>query len=163
MSQPDWFSLMEQWKVRGMGQYGVTLPFLVGALGRSASQLLQEITTAPVPGYVTEVRWCAALNAPTFSVAKATGSKMHFESFVSGPDGEASLGFSKDLQSMFGLNCKGADDCLTKLAENAANPIQERHFSRNRNHKTNECEWGRYTANEVKFIKDVVGRVPKET
>ena len=161
MSQPDWFALIEQWKVRGMGEYGVTLPFLVGALGRSASQLLQEITTEPVPGYVTEVRWCSQLSAPTFSAKKAGDSEMPLDCYVSGPDGEASLIFAYNLRSM--LHCKDADDCLTKLAENAATPIEDGHFSRNLNFQTKKVEWGSYTVKEIKFIKDVVGRVPKET
>lgn len=163
MQKPDWFTLIEQWKAKGMGDYGVTLPFLVGALGRSASQLLDDITTNPVPGYVTEVRWCGELHAPTLSVTAADKSKMHFESFVSGPNDRPSVGFSQDLQSIFGLNCKGADDCLKKLADHAAPAIATKAFSRNRNPKTNICEWGPYSQAEIQFIREVIGRGPEET
>ena len=56
MQSPDWFTLIEQWKARGMGQYGVTLPFLVGALGKPASELLREVAHTNVAGFVVEVR-----------------------------------------------------------------------------------------------------------
>lgn len=163
MQKPDWFALIEQWKAQNMGEYGVTLPFLVGVLGISASQLLHEITTDPVPGYVTEVRWCAELRAPTLSVTTTDKSKMRFESFVSGPNDKPSVGFSKDLQSTFGLNCKGADDCLKKLADHAATAIAKKTFSRNRNSKTNSYEWGPYSQSEIQFIIKVIGRGPIET
>lgn len=160
MRQPDWFTLLEQWKVRYMGNYGVTLPFLTGALDRSASRLLKEIVENAVTGYVTEVRWCAELEAPTFSIVKTENSGMEFKSFKLGPDGKPSVGFSEDLQSMFGLNCKDADDCLKKLIDHAASPIGQKRYSRNRNLKTNICEWGSYTDKERQFIKDVIGHEP---
>ena len=165
MSQSTWFAVLEQWKARDMGQYGVTLPFLVGALGKSASEisrLLHEIAHSPVPGYVTEVRWCAQLDAPTFSVSKIDKSKMHFESFIPGPSGEPSLGFSKDLQSSFGLNCKSSDECLKKLANDAATHVKKHQFSRIRNTNTNTCEYTSFTQAEIQFIKEVVGRDPRE-
>lgn len=165
MQKPSWFVLIEQWKIRGMGQYGVTLPFLIGALGKSASEvvgLLHQIANSPVPGYVTEVRWCQELAAPTFAVFPIGKTKMYFESFISGPSGEKSLGFSKDLQSMFGLNCKGSDQCLEKLAEHAIPTIGKGCFSRILNPNTNELEWGGFTQSENQFIKDVIGRDSRE-
>lgn len=166
MDHPSWFAVLEQWKARGMGQYGVTLPFLAGALGKSAPQLdslLQEIAHNPVPGYVTEVRWCGELDAPTFSVSDVAKSKMHFESFIEGPSGKPSLGFSRDLQSSFGLNCNGSEQCLKKLAADAAPHVEGRRFSRNRNPETNKCEYGSFTQGEIQFIKEVVGRDARET
>lgn len=63
-----------------MGEVGITLPFLVGALAtkfgnaRPSAQdirlLLQEIANNPVKGYVTEVRWCQNVEAPVLSVSE---------------------------------------------------------------------------------------------
>lgn len=163
MQKPSWFTLMEEWKARGMGEYGVTLPFLVGALGKPASELLEEIANSAVAGHVVEVRWCGQLDAPTFSASKTEKAKMHFESFMSAPNGETSIGFSKDVQSMFGLNCAGAADCLKKLAAHASAAVETRNFSRTRNPKTGACEWGPYTQSEVQFIKAVLGYAPRQT
>lgn len=162
MKKPDWFMLLEQWKTKGMGEYGVTLPFLVGALGRSAPQLLKEIINSPVSGYVTEVRWCADLSAPTFSVTKTTQSTMQLKSSVPDPNGETSLGFSQDLHSTLGLNCKDASECLKKLIDHAAPAIERHTYSRNLSTVTRKTEWGPFTVEEINFIKEVIGRYPKE-
>lgn len=168
MKKPDWFVLIEQWKARGMGQYGVTLPFLVGALGyksgRSAlssnniRDLLQEIVTNPVTGYVTEVRWCQNIDAPVFSVARTNDrSKMLLKSYFSAQNGEMSLGFSQDLQSMFGLNCSGSEECLDKLIHYAAIHVEKGQFSRMLNTTTEQHEYGAFSPKEKQFIKDTIG------
>lgn len=162
MQKPEWFTLIEQWKVRGMGEYGVTLPFLVGALGKPTPELLHEIANTVIPGHVVEVRWCGQLEAPVFSISKCEETEMRFESFTSDANGKISIGFSTDLQSMFGLNCTGPKDCLEKLSAHAGPAIEEQKFSRNRN-ATGACEWGKYSQSDIQFIKAVLGHEPTET
>jgi len=168
MKKPDWFVLIEQWKARGMGQYGVTLPFLVGALGyksgRSAlssndiRDVLQEIVTNPVVGYVTEVRWCGNIDAPVFSVSRISDvSKMPLTSYFPAQNGEASLGFSQDLQSMFGLNCSGTEECLDKLIAHAASHVEKGHVSRMLNSTTGQHEYVAFSPKERQFIEDTIG------
>ena len=147
-----------------MGQYGITLPFLVGALARLRHEepsvenirgLLQEIVANPFPGYVTEVRWCAQVDAPVFSISRLNNSgQMPFKSHLANSRGEVSLGFSQDLQSMFGLNCNGSSDCLEKLVVHAASPVESGRFSRVRNPANGEMEFGDFLPNEVRYIEE---------
>ncbi|MEO5558955.1 MAG: hypothetical protein ABIO49_04225, partial [Dokdonella sp.] len=62
LDRPDWFVLIEQWVARGMGQTGITLAFLSGALafkrGATSSseaelrKVLADLIETPVDGYV---------------------------------------------------------------------------------------------------------------
>lgn len=151
-----------------MGAVGVTLPFLVGALATKANNpqpsvqdirlILQEITVAPVDGYVTEVRWCPDTDAPVLSVA-ATASKfaLPLKSHLSSTTGQPSLGFSEDIHSMFGLNCSGNSECLEALISNARPHVEARTYSRNRNLKTGERTYGDFSEKEKQFIVNTIG------
>src|ERR1700754_2768393 len=86
--QPDWFLLIANWKVKNMGQNGVTLAFLVGALCHQLRKsivtrddvrnLLREIVNNPVSGYVTRVKWCNVIGAPVLSVLEVDSSNHIF-------------------------------------------------------------------------------------
>jgi hypothetical protein len=163
MSKPVWFLLIEQWKTKGMGTTGVTLPFLEGALARiqnrspstqSIRLLLQEIVANPVAGYATEVRWCVNVDAPVLSVAKLVEC-MPFKNQFSNSAGVVSLGFSQDVQSMFGLDCNGSEDCLSKLVAYASGPVDAGSCSRVRNPKTGQWEFGDFSSKESGYIAEV--------
>ena len=164
MSKPLWFLLIEQWKLKEMGSTGITLPFLVGAFARIQSKeasvdelrgLLKEIVTNPVSGYVTEVRWCHNVNAPVLSVSK-NADCMPFKSHFSSSTGEASFGFSQDVQSEFGgLGCNNSNDCLEKLVAYSSSPIEAGHYSRVRNQKTGEWEYSDFLPKELLYIEEV--------
>lgn len=151
-----------------MGAVGITLPFLVGALAAKANNpqpsvqdirlLLQEITGAPVDGYVTEVRWCPDTDAHVLSVA-ATASKfaLPLRSHFSSTTGHPSLGFSEDIHSMFGLNCSGSEECLEALVANARPYVEARTFSRHRDPKTGERTYGDFSEKEKQFIVNTIG------
>lgn len=169
MKQPDWFVLIDQWKAKGMGQYGVSLPFLVGALGYRSAQIdfssndvrtvLNEIVNNPVAGYVTEVRWCGNIDAPVFSVSRVDDARrMPFASHFSAGTGEVTLGFSQDLQSMFHLNCSGNADCLEKLIQYAAPYVEQGRFSKVRNQTSGELEYGPFTEKDRLFIEEAICR-----
>ena len=76
MELPDWFLLMHKWSSSGLGERGVTLAFLVGALAiknnkldstpADARILLKRMTEESVDGFITEVGWCSDLGAPVF-------------------------------------------------------------------------------------------------
>ena len=38
MKTPDWFILIDQWVPENLGEHGVTLPFLVGALAHKTGE-----------------------------------------------------------------------------------------------------------------------------
>jgi hypothetical protein len=165
MDKPLWFRLIEQWRIKGMGTTGITLPFLVGAIAhfqhatpsvRDIRDLLREIVANPFLGYVTEVRWCANVDAPVFSVSKLRAGSMPFSCYLSSQMGEISLGFSQDLQSMFGLACKGSDDCMEKLIAHSAGPVEAATCSRVRNPSTGQWEFGDFLPKEVRYIEEVV-------
>ena len=40
MKTPFWFNIIQQWKLMGKGQYGVTFPFLMGALAHKSTEKL---------------------------------------------------------------------------------------------------------------------------
>src|SRR5437762_2088533 len=126
MAQPDWFVLIEQWVPRKMGENGVTLSFLVGALAlkggrsghldeRDVRQVLDDITAHPVEGYVTEVIWCPHIDAPVFTV-KRTDTRARYrmrptvafhrtvgvgESLVFGPNVYNRPGWGQDAAASF--------------------------------------------------------------
>ena len=65
---PDWFILLDQLVKQGKGDFGPTLPFLVGAIAykngqtnliiKHVQKVIDEIAYNPVEEYFTEVRWC---------------------------------------------------------------------------------------------------------
>lgn len=170
MSTPDWFILIQQWRVKGMGEYGVTLPFLVGALGYKSGEstldaqqvrnVLNNIIEHPVDGYVTEVRWCGGIDAPVFTVALIDNSsgRMPFKSYLTSPSSEeAALGFSVDLQSEFGdLGCKNAKECYEKLIDYAAKHTEQGQFSRIRSEVEGKYVYGSFQPRDIKFIQETI-------
>jgi hypothetical protein len=165
-SPPDWFVLIEQWVPRGMGQTGITLSFLAGALAfkRGAQSvsvadlrhLLSEIVSKPVPGFATEVRWCHNIDAPVLTVERIE-RVFPFKSSLPGPNGQASLGFSQDLQSSVGgLDCNSADRCLEKLIVYTAPHAASGNFSRVRDPINFELGYGAFLPNEIAYIQSTV-------
>lgn len=164
MNKPLWFLLIEQWKVQGMGNTGITLSFLAGAVARIQNrrpsvqivrELLREIVVNPFPGYATEIRWCANVDAPVLSVSKLSAGGMPFKSHFSNETGAVSLGFSQDVQSMFGLNCSDSDDCLEKLVAYSTGPVESAHCSRVYNSATGRWEFSDFLPKESRYIEDI--------
>lgn len=166
MRNPDWFILIQQWRLKGMGAYGVTLPFLVGALGYKASEtklgaqhvsvVLNDIIEHPVEGYVTEVRWCSDIGAPVLTVnsGDSVPERMPFESFFPCPNGEGqSLGFSQNIHSMFGLDCKDAEECFKKLLNYAAKFVAKEQYSRARSVNGRGFEYGSFCPEDLEYIQ----------
>jgi len=161
MSCPFWFQLIKQWREQGMGQYGVSFPFLAGAISRQfggdidegfIKGMMQEIIDNPTPGYYCEVRWCGNIDEPVASIepTEAIKNKSIQAQFTS--NGEPSLAFTSDLMSMFTLNCENKEDCLEKLIARALEKAGQNLFSKNNG------VFGNFTDKEIRFIEDVYSK-----
>jgi len=160
MKNPYWFNVIQQWKEKGKGEYGVTLPFLVGAIAKASNEaanetlireIFHEIIENPVSGYYCKVRWCGNINEPVASVKPvAEIHKVSIKSqFVSKKAEIVSLAFTTDLMSMFNLNCSNYEDCLEKLIASSIDQIAEGNFSKNGGIFTP------FTAGDLRFIEEV--------
>ncbi len=162
MKNPFWFSVIEQWKEMGKGEYGVTFPFLVGAIAKTSAQsinkafvisIFQEIINNPVAGYYCEVRWCVNIDEPVASVKKT--EEIHNVSikskFVVENTENVSLAFTTDLMSMFNLDCSNNQECLEKLTSVTIEKVAEGNFSKNGGVFTP------FTESDLKFIEVVSG------
>lgn len=162
MSSPFWFQLIKQWRKQGMGQYGVSFPFLVGAITRQfggeinegfIKSILQEIIENPAQGYYCEVRWCGNIDEPVASIESSdTIKNKSIQAQFTNNNGDPSLAFTFDLMSMFTLNCENKEDCLAKLITRALEKAEQNIFSKNNG------IFGDFTEKEIRFIEDVYSR-----
>jgi hypothetical protein len=167
MSAPDWFIIIEQWKVKGMGSYGVTLPFIVGALAyakgeRAVSvenirEVLSEIIESPVKDYITVVRWCGDIDEPVFSIREPSDPySLSISDFFLRRDGNGrAVVFTEDLMSMINLDCKTAAECREKLVERAKEHVEKGFFSKSTG-AIGILEFGEFTGRDLTYIKDVL-------
>ena len=159
MNSPFWFQLIKEWRARGMGQYGISFPFLVGAIATKFGGkinreyigcVFQEIIENPTQGYYCEVRWCGNIDEPVVSVESSdTIKNKSIQAHFANNAGETSLAFTSDLMSMFTLNCKTKEECLEKLIMRTLEKAENKLFSKNND------VFGGFTADEAKFIEDV--------
>lgn len=168
MNTPSWFIIIEQWRKKRMGEYGVTLPFLVGALayanGRETASLndvrilLTEMIENPVDGYMAVIRWCGDIEEPVISMeALDDPYKLAIKDGYRRPkDNGMSLAFTQDFMSMFNFDCKTAEECRNKLANYAKDYVEKGCFSKNLNPETQRREFGRFTERDVDYIKSVI-------
>lgn len=158
MQKPFWFNIIEQWKEMGKGEYGVTFPFLIGAIAKESKktptgELVREAFRAiienPFSGYYCEVRWCGNIDEPVASVKPL--SEIHNVSIKSqfnlSGSGEVSLAFTTDLMSMFNLDCANEQECLEKLIASTIAKASEGKFSKNGSNFTP------FTAADIEFIE----------
>ncbi len=169
MDAPDWFIIIIEWKKR-MGNVGVTLPFLVGALNYknkaissqeiSSREIIENIINDPIEGYVTEVSLCPDISAPVFSVVKYNNKKSRVvcnSAFYPASSNIESLVFSSNLHGRQGLNCSDKNQCLEKLIKISENHISKKEYSRNRvKGKLGVYEYGDFSDREIEFIESVI-------
>ncbi len=159
MTSPFWFQLIKEWRAKGMGQYGISFPFLIGAIATKfegkinreyIEGVFREIIENPAQGYYCEVRWCGNIDEPVVSVeSSGTIKSKSIQAQFTNEIGETSLAFTSDLMSMFTLNCKTKEECLDKLITRTLEKAENNLFSKNNG------VFGGFTANENKFIEDV--------
>lgn len=168
MNDPNWFKIIQQWRAKKMGAYGITLPFLVGALAHEkghatatledVTALLSEMIEKPVPGYMAVVRWCGDIEAPVISLRAVDDPfKIAIRDGFSPTDGgELSVGFTEDLMSIFNLNCANAQECREKLENYAKCLVENGLFSKNVNLVTGLREYGSFSQRDIDYIQSTL-------
>jgi hypothetical protein len=140
VSNPFWFNIIQQWKKMGKGEYGVTFPFLAGAVALDSkgeateeliSSIFEEMKKNPIPGHYCEVRWCGNINEPVVSISPIEHAKKVALKAEHKNNGTISVGFTSDLMDCFHLDCKTFDECLEKLIKRTCETVQKVHFSKN--------------------------------
>lgn len=166
-SLPDWLMLMRQWLEQKMGNTGITLPFLAGALALKRGQktvsagelrsLLDRMTSSPFLGYFVGVRRCGNIHAPVLSSLPLNDPLIR-QCELFAPDGQVSFAFSPDAMSPFGgLDCNCAADCIEKLVQYSAPYTEAGNFSRVYDEHTKGFIYSTFRSKEVKFIRSVLG------
>lgn len=164
--RPDWFVLIEQWVPRGMGKYGPTLPFVVGALAHKTNEvetgmhhiekLLDDIVRVPIAGYVTQLSWCANISAPVLTTRRMD-DRYRMRSPISLSDGTGTAEvfvFGQDLISRWKL--KDASTALDRVKQDAAGPVEKRQYSRNWSSTAHQDEYGDFLPGEIQYIQDTI-------
>lgn len=159
--------LMRQWLERRMGNTGITLPFLAGALalGRGENRvsaaelrsLLDRMTSTPIPSYFVGVRWCGNIQAPVLSSLPLDDPLIRKCEFCA-PNGQISIAFSPDAMSPFGgLDCDCAVNCIEKLIEYSTPYAEAGNFSRVYDDQTKSFSYSIFRSGEIEFIRSVLG------
>ena len=166
MKKPDWFILIEQWVPKRMGEHGVTLPFLVGALAYKAGQtklgaqhvrdVLDDIIKHFVEGYITEVSWCWEMDAPVLNTKRIDSSeRMRSSVALPRPSGDGdSLVFGPNIVSHWNSNDPSA--LIKRLAEDAAEPVSKGKYSRKRKDGGIEFEYGDFWPKDLDYIRSTI-------
>ncbi len=166
-----WFKILKQWREQGKGEYGVTLPFLVGALSYSGGlsnasredivNLFRDMTEYPVAGYFVEIRWCASVGDPVLSIKEVNDPeqaipKVYFER----PDNNgSSVVFTYDLVATLCPEDTTAQICKENLIEYVLPYVVAGSFSKSFNQATGKKEYGKFSDHDIAFIKQVLAQV----
>lgn len=166
MKNPDWFVLIEQWIPEKMGVFGITLPFLVGALAYKndinkpdiveVKKVLSEICNKPIDGYVIEVADCDDINAPVLRARRCDSPfRIDRKIAITHPSGEGqSLVFGSGLSTHW--QSTDAKILVDRLAEDAAQHTEKGQYSRRRNPVDFSFEYGDFSPTEFEYIKRTI-------
>lgn len=156
MSNPFWFNIIAQWKAMGKGAYGVTFPFLIGAVAmhlakkpdeKLVEKIFTEMKNKPVNGYYCEVRWCRNINEPVVSISPVENATKVSLKAKSEVKKTISIGFTTDLMNTFHLNCETFDEAFDKLISYTHDITKDNNFSKNGGQFT------AFTDGDVDFIQ----------
>jgi uncharacterized protein YlaI len=158
MTKPFWFDVIKKWKEMGKGSYGISFPFLVGAVNHDSKntideenikKIFYEIENNPVKNYYCEVRWCASVDEPIASIKPLIDIKnVSIQATLSNSE-QISFGFTTDLMSMFGLDCKTAEECREKLIKRTLDIVKNNQFSKHNG------EFIPFTNSDIDFILQI--------
>jgi hypothetical protein len=160
MKQPDWFIIIKEWRDNKMGEFGVTLPFIYGALQMKYGsidirEVIQEMIAQPVPGYVIEITWCPdALKAPVLRATKEISKDrvtFQVETVQSPSTGKPALVFDNDLVRMW-----QSQDLVEALIQDAHSAIELGKFSRRHDDSTGKYFYDDFSEKEIRFIKSSI-------
>lgn len=164
---PDWLMLMRQWLEHQMGNTGITLPFLAGALAIKRGEnrvsvdglrsLLDTMISNPLSGHFVGVRRCGNIQAPVLSSLPLDDPLIR-KCEVRSPNGEVSLAFSPDAMSLFGgLDCDCASSCIEKLIQYSLPYCEAGNFSRVYDSESKCFIYSTFRSEEIEFIRSVLG------
>ena len=158
MSKPFWFNVIQQWKEKGKGLYGVTFPFLVGAVAIDMNKKINEkfiteifdtMLNKPVKDYYCEVRWCGNIEEPVVSVNRIENAPKVSLKAKYQVEEAISIGCTTDLMNVFHLNCATFDEALDKLISYTHKITKDNKFSKNKG------EFTAFTDEDIDFIESV--------
>ena len=158
---------MRQWLEQRMGNTGITLPFLAGALAFKRGEnsvsadglhsLLDTMISSPLPGHFVGVRWCGNIEAPVLS-SLSLDDQLTRQCEVRSPGGLVSFAFSPDAMSSFGgLDCDCASSCVEKLIQYSLPYAEAGNFSRVYDSESNGFIYSTFRPREIEFIRSVLG------
>ena len=166
-SLPDWLMLMRQWLEQRMGNTGITLPFLAGALALKRGEnsvsidglrsLLDTMISNPLSGHFVGVRKCGNIQAPVLSSLPLDDPLIR-KCEVRSPSGGVSFAFSPDAMSLFGgLDCDCASNCIEKLVQYSLPYTEAGNFSRVFDRESQRFIYSTFRSKEIEFIRSVLG------
>jgi len=163
MNNPFWFELIKQWKEKGMGEYGVTFPFLIGALVKQSGKpinrqfiesIFNEIIHKPIKGFYCEVRWCDNIDEPVASIEAIKNIKnKSIKSQFQNSNNELSLAFTSNLVSFLTLKCTNKKECLENLISGTHDKTRKNQFSKNNG------TFGEFSSSDISFIENVYSTI----
>lgn len=166
-SLPDWLMLMRQWLKQRMGNTGITLSFLAGALALKRGEnsvsadelrsLIDRMINSPLSGHFVGVRQCGNIKAPVLSSLLLDDPFIR-QSEVCAPSGQVSFAFSPDAMSSFGgLDCDCALNCIKKLIHYSLPHTEAGNFSRLYDEEAKDFIYSTFRSREIEFIRSVLG------
>ena len=161
---PDWFKLIKAW--RDQGHYGLTLPFIVGAIAlRNGSSvvergeiesLLKQMIEGPVTGFIVHIRWCMDYQSTVFTVYEEDSIYRLYDKGVeirNATRSEPVIVFEKNLAARWGLP-HDSKRLIAALIDEAAPLAQEGRFSKF--WTENGREYGPFQDEDINFIHEIL-------
>jgi hypothetical protein len=164
--RPDWFTIIDRWIPERMGDSGVTLPFLVGALlylrGESlcsssvVEDVLHDMVRHPVDDRSVMVSWCSYIDAPVLHiVAVSTYVDSALRAALLGPDGlTAAMVFGANL--MWRWESIDPQELMSRLVRDASAYVSNGQFSRRRLNGASEYSYGALSSDELAYVRRIV-------
>ena len=125
---------------------------------RLPSEIMEEIISNPVDGYVTQVQQCPNISETVLSIAKVADKKHRviFKSAFIPSGGEIeSLVFSSNFHSKYDLKDKNETECLTRLLNDAEAHIGKGEYSKIK-YDSGKYIFSDFTDREIQFVKSTI-------
>lgn len=161
-----WQILLREWVERGMGNTGITLPFLAGALALKRGKhfaseaeiraLIHTMANHPLQGHFVGIRRCQNIQAPVLSLLSLKDPMIRKCELYSS-DGQLSIAFSPDAMSKIsGLDCENDSGCVEKLIVHATPHAATGKFSRQLDPQSKSFIYTSPTQSELNFINTLL-------
>jgi len=163
---PDWFKLIKAW--RDQGHYGLTLPFIVGAIafrnGRcvvergETESLLTQMIEGPVTGFIVQIRWCMDYQSAVFTVYEEDSPYRLFNDnggveIKNTTRPAPVIVIERNLAARWNLPYDG-NRLIAALIDQAEPIAHQGRFSKS--WKEDGLEYGPFQDEEIRFIREVL-------